>query len=211
MKTAMTNPMIPSDADLLRLMLAGDEQAFTALYRRHKGLIYRFALLMSGQASVAEEVTQEVFMALLRKGDRFDPARGSLTAYLCGAARNQVYLLMEQERSYVQLVEESDEGEAIPLTQLIAGDDPLIDCARNEANKLIRQAVLALPPRYREVIVLCDFQELSYAEAAQALDCPVGTVNSRLHRAHALLLKKLRAAVRLDSTAPDEQGMRCFA
>jgi RNA polymerase sigma-70 factor (ECF subfamily) len=70
---------------------------------------------------------------------------------------------------------------------------------------------LALPARYREVIVLCDFQEMSYAEAALALDCPIGTVNSRLHRGHALLLKKLRAAVRLDSTAPDAQGMRCFA
>jgi RNA polymerase sigma-70 factor (ECF subfamily) len=59
--------------------------------------------------------------------------------------------------------------------------------------------------------VLCDFQEMSYAEAAQALDCPVGTINSRLHRGHALLLKKLRAAVRLDSTASDAKGMRCFA
>jgi hypothetical protein len=79
---------------------------------------------------------------------------------------------------YVQLVEESDDDEAVPIAQLIAGDDPLGDCTRNEANRLVRQAVLALPARYREVIVLCDFQELSYAEAALALDCPAGTVNS---------------------------------
>lgn len=210
MKGAMTKSMVPSDAELVRLMLAGDEQAFTALYRRHKGLIYRFALLMSGQASVAEEVAQEVFLALLRKGDRYDPSRGSLKAYLCGAARNQVLLLMERERPYVQIVEESDEGEAVSIAQLISGDDPLGDCARNEANRLVRQAVLALPARYREVIVLCDFQELSYAEAALALDCPVGTVNSRLHRGHALLSKKLRAAG-LDSATPDAQLMRCFA
>jgi RNA polymerase sigma-70 factor (ECF subfamily) len=166
---------------------------------------------MSGQASVAEEVTQEVFLALLRNGNRYDPERGSLTAYLCGAARNQVLLLMRQERPFVQLVEEFDEGEAVPIAQLIAGDDPLGDCARNEANRLVRQAVLALPAIYREVIVLCDFQELSYAEAAQALDCPIGTVNSRLHRGHALLLKKLRAVVMPDSTAPDAQVIRCFA
>src|SRR5215467_8803692 len=204
MKGVMTEPMVPSDAELLRLMLAGDEQAFTALYGRHKGLVYRFALLMSGRASVAEEVTQEVFLALLRKGRSYDPARGSLKAYLCGAARNQVLLLIEKERPYIQLAEESDEGEAIPTAQLISGDDPLGDCARNEANRLVRQAILALPARYREVIVLCDFQELSYAEAALALDCPVGTVNSRLHRGHALLSKKLRAAG-LDS-APDAQG-----
>jgi RNA polymerase sigma-70 factor, ECF subfamily len=203
--------MAPSDAELLRLMLAGEEKAFNELYQRHKGLVYRFALLMSGQASVAEEVTQEVFLALLRNGRRYDPERGSLKAYLCGAARNQVLLLMEKERPYVQLVEESDEGEAVQIAQLISGADPLGDCARNEANRLVRQAVLALPARYREVIVLCDFQEMSYAEAALTLDCPIGTVNSRLHRGHALLLKKLRAAVRLDSAAPDAQGMRCFA
>jgi RNA polymerase sigma-70 factor, ECF subfamily len=203
--------MVPSDAELLRLMLAGEEKAFTELYRRHKGVVYRFALLMSGKASVAEEVTQEVFLALLRNGRRYDPERGSPKAYLCGAARNQVLLLMEKERPYVQLVEESDEGEAVQIAQLISGDDPLGDCARNEANRLVRQAVLALPARYREVIVLCDFQEMSYAEAALTLDCPIGTVNSRLHRGHALLLKKLRAAVRLDSAAPDAQGMRCFA
>jgi RNA polymerase sigma-70 factor, ECF subfamily len=203
--------MVPNDAELLRLMLAGEEKAFTELYRRHKGVVYRFALLMSGQASVAEEVTQEVFLALLRNGRRYDPERGSLKAYLCGAARNQVLLLMEKERPYVQLVEESDEGEAVQIAQLISGDDPLGDCARNEANRLVRQAVLALPARYREVIVLCDFQEMSYAEAALTLDCPIGTVNSRLHRGHALLLKKLRAAVRLDLAAPDAQGMRRFA
>jgi RNA polymerase sigma-70 factor, ECF subfamily len=210
MKGAMTKPMVPSDAELLRLMLAGDEQAFAALYGRYKGLVYRFALLMSGQASVAEEVTQEVFLALLRKGNRYDPERGSLKAYLCGAARNQVLLHMEKERPYVRLVEEPEEGEAVPIAQLISGDDPLGDCARKEAHRLVRQAVLALPERYREVVVLCDFQELSYAEAAQALDCPVGTVNSRLHRGHALLSKKLRAAG-LDSAAPGAQVMRCFA
>jgi RNA polymerase sigma-70 factor (ECF subfamily) len=210
MKDAMKKPMVPSDAELLRLMLAGDEQAFTALYTRYKGVVYRFALLMSGQTSVAEEVTQEVFLALLRKGNRYDPSRGSLKAYLYGAARNQVLLVIKNERPFVQLVEKSAGDEAVPIEQLIAGDDPLGDCARNEANRLLRQAVLALPAIYREVIVLCDFQELSYAEAALALDCPVGTVNSRLHRGHALLLKKLSAAG-LDSAAPETQVMRCFA
>jgi RNA polymerase sigma-70 factor (ECF subfamily) len=202
----MTKPMASSDAELLRLMVVGDEQAFTALYRRHQGFVYRFALLMSGRASVAEEVTQEVFLALLRQARRYDPS-----AYLCGTARNQVLRLLERERPYVQLVEEADEGVAIPLAQLIAGDDPLTDCARNQAIKIVRQAVLALPARYREVIVLCDFLELSRAEAAVALDCPVGTVDSRLHRGHTLLLKKLRAAARLDPAAPDAQGLRCFA
>src|SRR5262250_2471751 len=142
MKGTMTKPMVPSDAELLRSMLAGDERAFTALYRRYKGLVYRFALLMSGQASIAEEVTQEVFLALLRNGRRYDPGRASLKAYLCGADRNQFLLLIKKERPYVQLLEESDEGQELPIARLISGEDPLGDCARNEANRLVRQAVL---------------------------------------------------------------------
>src|SRR5215468_1145000 len=159
MRGAMTKPMVPSDAELLRSMLAGDEQAFTALYGRHKGLVYRFALLMSGRASVAEEVTQEVFLALHRKGRRYDPARGSLKAYLCGAARNQVLLLMEKERPYVQLVEEPDEGQAVPIAQLISDDDPLGDSPRKGPNRLAQQAIRVFARAVAERIVLCDFQE----------------------------------------------------
>lgn len=207
----MTKAMIPSDGELLRLMVAGDEPAFTALYRRHQGFVYRFALLMSGAASIAEEVTQEVFLALMCEARRYDPARGALPPYLCGIARNHVRRLMERERLYVSLAEEVEAGEGVLLTSLTTGDDPFGNCTRNEVIKLVRQAVLALPAHYREVVVLCDFQELSHAEAALALDCPVGTVNSRLHRGHALLLERLRAMCRLDPAAPNPLGIRCFA
>jgi len=94
---------------------------------------------------------------------------------------------------------------------LVAPDDPLADCTRQEVISLVRQAVLTLPARYREAVVLCDFQELSYAEAAMVLGCAVGTVSSRLHRGHALLLERLRAMGKLDSAAPGAHPMRCFA
>ena len=202
-------PTIPSDAELLQLMSAGDDSAFATLYRRYQGLVYRFALLMSGSANLAEEVTQEVFMMLIRKPDGFDPARGPLIAYLYGVARNHVFTFLKRERSYVPLVTESEDGDSPePFT---AQDDPFGNYTRNEVIKLVRQAVLTLPLRYREVVVLCDFQEMSYAEAAAVLDCAIGTINSRLHRGHALLLKKLRAAGEVDSATPDSQVMRCFA
>jgi RNA polymerase sigma-70 factor (ECF subfamily) len=207
----MTKPITPSDAELLRLTVAGDEPAFMALYRRHQGTVYRFALMMSGAADLAEEVTQEVFLALIRDTHRFDPARGVLAAYLCGVARNQVLRLLARERPYVPLIEKTVEGEDIPLTQLIAREDQFRDCTRNEVSRLVRQAVLALPIHYREVVVLVDFQEWSHAEAAQALDCPLSTVNSRLRRGHALLLKRLRAMGGLDPVAQGTQTMRCFA
>jgi len=196
----------PSDADLLRLMAAGDEAAFVRLYKRNQAAVYRFALLMSGAPNIAEEVTQEVFMALIREPHRYDSARGPLSGFLYGVARNHVLRVLQRERHYVQLPDESDDvagGES-----LISLTDPFSDCDRHEVIKLVRQAVLSLPPRYREVVVLCDFQELSCTAAAVALDCPVGTLNSRLHRAHSLLLKKLRTRS-LGSAANAE--LKCFA
>jgi len=206
----MTEPKSLSDAELLQLMITGNDQAFTLLYRRHQGAVYRFALLMSGSTNLAEEVTQEVFLVLMREAERYDAKRGALSAYLCGVARNYVLRFLERERSYVPLLEESETADALTITQLIAHDDPFGDCTRNQMIRLVRQAVLALPARYREVVVLCDFQEMSYAEAALVLDCAIGTVNSRLHRGHALLLKKLQAASKLDPASPDFQRLRCF-
>src|SRR5205807_3552432 len=86
-------PMTPtahSDAELLRLMGAGDEHAFVTLYEKHQGAVYRFALLMSGGANIAEEVTQDVFLLLVREPQRYDPARGPLLTFLYGVARNYV-------------------------------------------------------------------------------------------------------------------------
>jgi len=202
-------PTIPSDAELLQLMLSGDKSAFTALYRKHQGQIYRFALLMSGSANIAEEVTQEVFLLLIRDPFRFDPARGPLPSFLYGVARNYVLRSLKRERSYVPLPEESDDE--IAPAQYLARDDPFGNCKRNEVIRLVRQAVLSLPPRYREVVVLCDFQDMSYAEVAVALDCAVGTINSRLHRGHALLLKKLQVTEEPGSATADSQRMRCLA
>ena len=191
--------------------MAGDDQAFTALYRRHQGQVYRFALLMSGSVAIAEDVTQEVFLVLIREAQRYDPARGELSAFLYGVARNHVLRRIERDRSFVPLIEDSDASEAVPLTQLIDRDDPLGNFTRNEVIRLVRQAVVALPARYREAVVLCDFQELTYAEAASVLGCPVGTVSSRLHRGHALLIEKLRAVRKSDSTLSEPSSLRCFA
>lgn len=181
-----------TDADLLRLMLAGDEEAFTALYRRRQAGVYRFALQMSGSEAVAEDVVQETFMVLMRDGGNFDANRGSLAAYLYGIARNHVLRAFDRERALVRFDEETEEGGEPPHENLVARPDPLGDLTRAESVEKLRQAVLALPSHYREVVVLCELHEMSYAEAAEALGCAVGTVRSRLHRARAMLAEKLR-------------------
>jgi RNA polymerase sigma-70 factor (ECF subfamily) len=191
----------PSDAELLRLMLAGDEDAFTALYRRRQGGVYRFALQMSGSEALAEDVVQEVFMVLMRDGGNFDSSRGSLAAYLYGIARNHVLRAFDRERSLVRFDDDAEESGDAPHANLIVHQDPLGDLTRGEMVEKLRQAVLALPAHYREVVVLCELHEMSYAEAAAALDCAVGTVRSRLHRARAMLAEKVRGRERRETEA----------
>lgn len=200
-----------SDDELLRLMLAGDEDAFVTLYRRRQGGVYRFALQMSGSEAVAEDVTQEVFMVLMREAERFDPARGSLAAYLYGIARNHVLRHLSKERNSVQIVDEAENEDASFTQMLVAEDDPLGDLTRSETIHSVRQAVLGLPAHYREVVVLCELHEMSYMEAAEALGCAVGTVRSRLHRARSLLVSKLREIKGTDTSTGSVNSARCFA
>ena len=177
-----------TDDELLFRLRNGDEQAFAALYRRRQGALFRFALHMCGSPAVAEDVTQEVFLALLREECGYDRERGTLSGYLFGIARKLVLRNIEKGRGDVPLETETDEGAP---RELAVVDDPLAGLTRHEAIAALRRAVQALPRRYREVVVLCDLEELDYAEAAVILGCPIGTVRSRMHRARALLLEKL--------------------
>ncbi|HEX8633872.1 MAG TPA: RNA polymerase sigma factor [Pyrinomonadaceae bacterium] len=202
-----------SDEELLRLTAAGDADAFTALYRRRQAGIYRFALQMCGSQGIAEDVTQEVFMTLVRESQLFDPTRGTLSSYLYGVARNQVLRRLEKERHFVAMADETTEdgGATSGATHPVAADDPLAELARSELIETVRQAVLTLPAHYREVVVLCELHELSYAEAASALGCAVGTVRSRLHRARALLVERLREVRDGDAATTNFDPLRCFA
>jgi RNA polymerase sigma-70 factor (ECF subfamily) len=200
-----------SDEELWRLTVAGEADAFTALYRRRQAGIYRFALHMCGSAAIAEDVTQEVFMTLVRESQIFDPARGTLVGYLYGIARNQVLRRLEKERPFVALGDEGEDESAIRSEHFVAGHDPLAELSRHELIDSVRQAVLALPAHYREVVVLCELHEMSYAEAAATLDCAVGTVRSRLHRARALLVERLREAQQPEVHPAPADPLRCFA
>jgi RNA polymerase sigma-70 factor (ECF subfamily) len=187
-------------------MIGGDREAFAELYRRRQGDVYRFALHMSGARDLAEDVTQEVFMVLMREGSSYDETRGSVNAFLLGIARNYVLRRLKQERSFL-MIGESDEPASAP------GDlsSQLDVLTRNEEIKSMQTAVLSLPAHYREVLVLCELEDMSYAEAASVLGCAIGTVRSRLHRARTMLIEKLRPA--RDETRPAEKlkSARCFA
>jgi|ERR1700752_3857250 len=206
----MTQKNELSDNELLRQMLAGDEDALAQLYRRRQAVVFRFALQMSGSKSIAEDVTQEVFLFLMRQGHVFDPARGTLVAFLLGVARNHVLRRLRVEHLLSPLADEYEEDSA---SLQPAGDlCPLEDLTRAETIENVRKAVLSLPPKYREVVVLCELQDVSYVETAEILGCAIGTVRSRLHRARALLLTKLRPAEGLEDTnSATVKSARCFA
>lgn len=169
------------DKELVRRLRAGDEAAWSALYRRSQGRIYRFALHMSGSVEMAAETTQETFVTFLGQMDRYDPSRGALDAWLLGIARRKML------RAFGRREHEE------PLDEHTAPDNPLEEIAREQSVEAVRAAVLALPAPFREAIVLCELQELSYDEAARVAECPVGTIRSRLSRGRRMLAARLAA------------------
>ena len=173
----------PSDAALLAEAAAGSEAAFIELYRRRRDDVYRFAYALTRSRAIAQDATQEVFLQVLEKAGRFDAAKGSARAWLLGCARHVVIdRLRAESRGWAEVPE-----------QATAADHEL-RVLREQRLVRLHAAIAGLPLEYREALVLCELAELPYAEAAAVLDCPVGTVRSRLHRARGLLKVSLRAA-----------------
>lgn len=176
----------PSEVDEAGLLAAarrGDAEAFSSLYARYQGPIYRYAAHMCGR-DAGDDVVQETFLALLRDAGRYDPARGTLGGYLFGIARHHVFKrLRSHAADPTEDLDEALMGEVAP--------DALDHLTRAETIGAVRDAIASLPANYREAVVLCELQEMSYLDAAALMQCPVGTVRSRLHRAKALLMAKL--------------------
>ena len=174
---------------LLARMKQGDEEAFTDLYRRHRDVIYRLAMLYSGSTAHAADVTQETFVHFMTQPHQYDPLRGTLAAWLCGIARNLA-------RKAVGGREDATDPEVMADdTTLheshIDRDTPLDRILKGEVAEQVRRAVAGLKPHYRDILILCELSELSYAEAAQVAGIDIGTVRSRLSRARAQLAQRL--------------------
>lgn len=165
-----------TDARLLARIAAGSEDAFVALYGRRHADVYRFALAMAKSRAFAEDATQEVFLNVLEHAGRFDAAKGSARGWLLGCARHVVVDRLRLERRWTDAV--PDQVEACGQEERLFAEQRV---------ERLHAALAELPVEYREAIALCDLAELSYADTALALGCPVGTVRSRLHRGRALL------------------------
>lgn len=170
-------------------MLGGDAEAFEALYDRRQGGIYRYALRMTGSAAFAEDVTQEVFLSLIKDSAGYHPSRGTVKSYLYGMARHRLFRRLGRERTFVSLDDGADDSSFVDFQ---SNCDPFAEVAKEETIGLVREAILSLPEHFREVIVLCYLQEMNYADAAEIIDCPIGTVRSRLARGRTMLMGKLK-------------------
>lgn len=172
-----------ADEALVHKIRQGDPQAFDDLYGRHGREVFRFAYGMCGARAVAEDCTQEVFLSVWQDNSGYRFGAGSVRAWLLGIARHKMIDRFRRQ-SRVEL--------GLDTTALV-DTAPTADqhASRRQRIDRVRSAILALPVRYREVVVLCELEEMSYAETAELIGCPVGTVRSRLHRAREQLARKL--------------------
>ena len=184
---------VDEDSDCMARLAAGDSHAVHALYQRHGRALLRFSSAMCRSRQAAEDMVHDTFVALMRERISFDPAQGSVFGYLCGVLRHRVSRHFRQQRRWVALNLDDDSH-----SHAAESGGPADEIARSEITAAFRRAMLELPLQHREVIALCDLEELPYATVAGILDCPVGTVRSRLHRARALLTIRLASLELID-------------
>jgi RNA polymerase sigma-70 factor (ECF subfamily) len=174
------------DAELVRGIAAGDETALRALFARHQTRVYRFVLRLVGNAAVAEEVTNEVFLEVWRNAARFEGASAAATWMLSIAHHRAVsYLRKRREEGW-------DEDAAGTLQD--AGDDPEVAAQKSDKSAILRRCLDKLSPEHKAIVDLVYYHELSVAEASQVLQIPENTVKTRMFYARKRLSELLKAA-----------------
>jgi RNA polymerase sigma-70 factor (ECF subfamily) len=178
--------MTESGEELIARVAAGDREAFGLLYHRYRPDVYRFAAHFWGSPSYAEDVVQDVFVAVMQHASRYRAERSGVLPWLLGIARNFARRRRSERPTLPLPVDDTPSAR-----ELAVDPDPLLGITRDRQVVALRRALRELPVRYREVVVLCDLHDLTYLDAATALGCAVGTVRSRLHRGRAMLARRL--------------------
>jgi RNA polymerase sigma-70 factor (ECF subfamily) len=178
-----------ADQELLAAAARGDQAAFSQLYQRYRNRVYGFAYRMLRTQEVAEDVTHEAFLLLIRQPERYQAMRGSLLTFLCAVARNHIFQhLRRQERYAPEPVETSGVCDDVVERR---SSDPLSDLLERELAAMVEAALASLPVSQREALVLREYQELSYEEIAEVIGADTNVVKARLYRARQALSKRL--------------------
>jgi RNA polymerase sigma-70 factor (ECF subfamily) len=197
------------DSELLRGLLTQDSAAFMALYDRFNRHVFRFLVHITGSVHEAEELVQTVFTTIWEgMGNgmflRFDANRGTLEGYLLGIARHSARKSIARLSRTVS-VDESELSDAFLKSGGAKRD--LEAAERNLEIQHLRTAIARLPLKFREAVVLCCIESVSYEEAARVMNCSPGTVGSRVNRGKALLRQAFTSrAQKPQTTAAGGEG-----
>jgi RNA polymerase sigma-70 factor (ECF subfamily) len=173
------------DELLLAKAGAGDPAAFMQVYERHRAAIFRFSYRLSGSVDVAEDITHDCFLSLIKKPGNFQPGRASLRTYLLSAARN-LWLKQLRNSGRESALDELGDDRFIAV-----GKEPLRSLLDDELSVKVQEAVSSLPPLQREALVLFEYEGLALSEIASMVGTDVGAVKSRLYRARERLRNAL--------------------
>jgi RNA polymerase sigma-70 factor (ECF subfamily) len=167
----------------------GDAEAFTKIYNLYWQQVYGFAYRMSGDKQTAEDITHEAFLVLVKHPERYHPERGSMLTFLCAVARNCIFHHFRR-RGYK--IEDAFDEQSLPLVDKECQSNPLRYLLERELSEKVNDSIALLPVPQREVLVLREFQELSYEEIAAVVGEQVNVVKARLYRARQTLVKRLK-------------------
>ena len=176
------------EKNLIEKIARGDEIAFEEIYRLYRNRVYGFIYRMTVNQTVAEDITHETFLVLIKHPERFRAERGSILTFLCAIARN---LLINNLRRKNNSDVGFDEFEDFDVPEDELKTNPLTGLLNQELAARIEMCIGALPPLQREAIILREYQELSYEEIATITETEISAVKSRLHRARQNLAREL--------------------
>lgn len=180
------------EVNLIEKLARGDEPAFNEIYHRFRSRIYGFTYRMTINRAIAEDITHETFLVLIKHPERFCADRGSLLTFLCAVARN--FVMNHLRRKHNEDVG-FDEFEDFDVPENGTKGNPLSELLKQEFVARVESCIAALPPLQREAIILREYEELSYEEIARVTDAELSAVKSRLHRARQTLAGELAAYV----------------
>ncbi len=171
------------DLDLLRQISEGHDAAMEVFFRKYSPVVYRYALKSSGDTALANEVLNDVMLDVWKKPLRFE-AKSKLSTWLISITRFKLIDRYRQNKRHF-----SDELDEKIVDETIQTGDELIEAAQNA--KFVKQCMDGLAQVQKEIMHLAFFEELSYPEIAIIVDCPEGTVKSRVYHAKEALKKCL--------------------
>jgi RNA polymerase sigma-70 factor (ECF subfamily) len=189
-------PLEVDGALLVRRCLQGDSSAWTEMVRTHHRRVYGLCYRFTGNATDAEDLTQDVFLKIYSNLGSFDAARGSLPVWITTMTRNLLVDNFRRGRN-LRATSSLDEGwetadELHPSDRLTAADPSPHDVAvQRELSAMVQQGLAQVSVELREAVILRDLQDLDYKEIAQVLGIPEGTVKSRISRGRAELARIL--------------------